>query len=299
MVVSEPLTLVVLAAGLGSRFGGTKQLAEVGPSGGAILDYTIFDARRAGFDRLVLIVRTDLVELVRDHLARQHGPDLDYELVLQDRFGPSRAKPWGTAHAVLATADAVPGPFGVVNADDFYGRDALAELAAALRDPADRQARRVRHHLVAYRLASTLSPRGTVSRGVCTVDGDGNLRSIVENLAIERGDDGRIVSGEAATVLADDTLVSMNLWGLQPQVFDALRDGWASFHAAHAEDPKAEFLLPTVIGSLVDAGEASVAVHSTASTWVGVTYPGDLDEARATIAALTAEGIYLSTLRGS
>lgn len=294
--MSEPLTLVVLAAGLGSRFGGTKQLAEVGPSGEAILDYTIFDARRAGFERLVLIVRSDIEDLVRDHLARQHGSSLAYEVVLQDRFGPTRAKPWGTAHAVLATADAVPGAFGVVNADDFYGRGALAELATALHREADRSGAVPRHHLVAYRLARTLSPLGTVSRGVCTVDGAGSLRSIIENLAIERDADGRILSRDSGAVLAEDTLVSMNLWGLQPQAFDALRVGWEAFHDAHGQDPKAEFLLPSVIGELVAEGRATVAVHGTDATWVGVTYPGDIDEARSTIARLVADGTYPTPL---
>jgi NDP-sugar pyrophosphorylase family protein len=286
------LSLVVLAAGIGSRFGGTKQLAEVGPAGEAILDYTIHDARRAGFERIVLIVRTDLVDLVRAHLARHHGARLDYELVLQDAFGPRRAKPWGTGHALLATEGAVPGAMGVVNADDFYGRAAFDQLAEALRADAGPTT----HHLIAYRLARTLSASGTVSRGVCEVGAEGELRTIVENLAIERVDDGSIVSHDSGARLADDTLVSMNLWGLQPSLYDALRRGWAQFLADHADDPKAEFLLPTVVGDLVRSGTASVRTHATDSTWLGITYPDDLEDVRARVHALVAEGAYPSPL---
>lgn len=284
------LSLVVLAAGIGSRFGGTKQLAEVGPHGEAILDYTIHDARRAGFERVVLIVRSDLVEPVESHLLRHHGVELDYELVLQDRFGPQRAKPWGTGHAVLATASSVPGAFGVVNADDFYGAEAFVQLADALRQPDT-------HHIVAYRLAQTLSELGTVSRGVCEVAANGRLVSIVENLAIARDADGSIVSRDSGATLAADTLVSMNLWGLQHSVFEALGAGWAAFHAAHADDAKAEFLLPTVIGELVATGAAEVVVHPTDAAWLGVTYPGDLPAAQARIGELVADGTYPSPLR--
>ncbi|MEZ5236415.1 MAG: NTP transferase domain-containing protein [Acidimicrobiales bacterium] len=286
------LALVVLAAGLGSRFGGTKQLAEVGPSGEAILDYTIDDARRAGFDEIVLIVRRDLEQLVTEHLRATHGPALTFRLVFQDDFGPSRAKPWGTGHAVLAARDTVDGPFAVVNADDFYGTAAFGRLAEALRnddDPADR------HYLVAYRLARTLSASGTVSRGVCSTGADGMLTSIVENLAIERVD-GRIVSHDSGAELAEDTPVSMNLWGLRPSIFTELGTAWERFLAERGDDPKAEFQLPTVISAAVHAGRASVAVARTDADWMGVTYPADLADVVTRIGELVASGAYRSPL---
>lgn len=291
---SPPLTLLVLAAGLGSRFGGTKQLAEVGPHGEAVLDYTIHDARTVGFERFVFVVRTDLVDPVSDHLAAVHGPGLDHTLVLQDRFGPSRRKPWGTGHAVLAAAAELPGPFGVVNADDFYGRDGLRVLAAALRAPgADHE-----HHLVAYRLAATLSPGGTVSRGVCTVDDGGNLADLVETYTIGRLDDGRIhgeVDGRDV-VLDDDRPVSMNLLGLRPSVLDELAAAWAPFVATAGETE--EFILPGVLGAAAAAGRATVRVHRTDAVWHGVTYPGDADDVRSAIAAATAAGTYPAPLGG-
>lgn len=287
------LALVVLAAGLGSRFGGTKQLAEVGPSGEAILDYTIHDARRAGFEDIVLIVRRDLESLVGDHLRATHGAGTAFRLVFQDEFGPTRAKPWGTGHAVLAARDAVRGPFAVVNADDFYGAASLQRLADALRragDPPDR------HLLVAYELARTLSASGTVSRGVCTTGADGMLIGIEENLAIERIADGTIVSHDSGATLAETTPVSMNLWGLRPSVFAELGAAWDRFLAERGEDPKAEFQLPTVISAAVRAGRASVAVEHTDAAWMGVTYPDDLGDVVARIAGLVASGVYRSPL---
>ena len=287
------LSLVVLAAGIGSRFGGTKQLAEVGPSGEAIVDYTIFDAGRAGFERIVMIVRTDLVDVVGAHLRRHHGEGFAPTVVLQDTFGPPRAKPWGTGHALLATADAVPGSFGVVNADDFYGAGALAQLAEALRGDDAPTA----HHLIAYRLARTLSPSGSVSRGVCDVGPQGDLRSIVEHVAIGRDAVGKITSRDGKT-LPDDTLVSMNLWGLRPSIYTALRAEWDGFLAERGADPQAEFWLPAVVGDLVARGEATVRAHATEADWSGITYPEDLAEARARVGALVAAGAYPERLSG-
>ena len=290
----QPLSLVVLAAGLGSRFGGTKQLAAVGPSGEAILDYTIAEAQRAGFAELVLVIRHELTELVAAHLRAVHGTGLAYRLVYQDSFGPTRAKPWGTGHAVLAAHESVSGRFAVVNADDFYGRAAFEQLARAL----SAEGAPNHHHLVAYRLAETLSASGTVSRGVCTATPHGELVAIVENLALARDEHGAIVSLQTGRRFAEDTAVSMNLWGLHSSIFDELHAAWALFSAADA-DPEAEFQLPTVINQAVTAGRATVSVAVTDSPWMGVTYPGDLAEVRSRIAADVARRHYASPLRGT
>jgi hypothetical protein len=251
---------VVMAAGVGSRFGGTKQLAEVGPAGEALLDYTIVDARRAGFDRVVLIVRQEIRDAVAAHLAEIH-PDADrFTLVCQD----------------------------------YYGREAFVTLAGELSAGGGEEL-----HLVAYELAQTLSPRGSVSRGVCQVASDGTLADITEHLTIAREGDGTIRAGAGGPDLAPDTPVSMNLWGLQPFVFDHLAAGFARFVEEHRGDERAEFLLPEVIDGLVSSGVTRVRVHRTAASWLGVTYPGDLDDARARIAELVDAGVYSSPLGSS
>ncbi|MDY7101305.1 MAG: NTP transferase domain-containing protein [Actinomycetota bacterium] len=269
-----------MAAGLGSRFGGTKQLATVGPDGEAIFDYTIRDARRSGFGRIVMIVRSEIRDEVVDHVTRIHGTAIDLTTVCQDHHGPPRAKPWGTAHAVLAAADVVAEPFAVANADDLYGPETFDGLAAAFADD-DRD--RGGYHLMAFELERTLSPRGSVSRGVCEVAADGTLANVTEHLAIERRDDGTIADADGS-VFAADALVSMNLWGLQPDLFEHLAPRFERFVADHAEDAKAEFLLPVEIASVVEAGAASVRVHRTTADWYGVTYPGDLEDVRAYVA---------------
>lgn len=291
--MATQLTLVVMAAGVGSRFGGTKQLATVGPAGEALLDYTIHDARRAGFERVALIVRSDIEAEMVEHLREQHGTSFRPLLVCQDHdeLAPKRARPWGTGHAILALRDVVAGPFVVVNADDFYGRDTFSTLATALSAEGDAGD----YHLVAYRLDRTLSPRGTVSRGVCKVDDNGHLESITEHLAIQRQTGGAIVSDPQGR-LAEDTPVSMNLWGLRPGLFDELRAGFARFVAEHGKEPAAEFQLPTVISEMVGRGAATVTVHRTTSDWLGVTYLGDLDDARTRMADYIAEGTYASPL---
>jgi NDP-sugar pyrophosphorylase family protein len=232
-------------------------------------------------------VRQAIAADVASHLARFHADADRFTLVCQDGdpAAPARERPWGTGHAISTVRDHVPGPFVVVNADDYYGRSSFDVLAEAFRrDPGGEEL-----HLVAYRLAATLSSQGSVSRGVCDVDDDSLLRSISESLAIERGEDGKIRAGGAAgPVLAEDTPVSMNLWGLQADVFDHLARGFADFVRVHRDDPKAEYLLPEVIGELSRAGRR-VRVHRSDAEWLGVTYPGDLEEARRRLADLVAD----------
>ena len=224
-------TLVVMAAGLGSRFGGTKQLAQVGPNGEAFLDFAIADARAAGANRVVLIVRSDIEADVHRHFeARGDLPaDLELAYVRQDEHGPPRSKPWGTAHAVLSAAAAVTGPFAVCNADDYYGPTAYTALAQAIEGMADDEA-----WLCGYRLDHTLPAEGTVTRGVCQVDGE-LLTAIAEREGISRADN----------ALPEDTIVSMNLWAFSPTFFDALQDGYDQFLNEHGDSPSTEYLLPT------------------------------------------------------
>ncbi len=267
------LTLVVMAAGLGSRFGGTKQLAVIGADGEAFLDFAINDALAAGMDRVVLVVRSDIEDDVRRHVEAQH-PDLNVAYVLQDRHGPSRTKPWGTAHAVLTAAPEVPGPFCVLNADDYYGAStyvALADAAAELGDD--------RVLLAGFRLDQTLPEIGEVSRGICQVEGNA-LVSLVETHGIGRRDDGSITSTDPEGVLADDAVASMNCWVFPNNLFTHLEAGFETFLAEHGDEEKTEFLLPTVVNELKAAGVYRVEVVPTAEPWVGVTNPDDLEIAR-------------------
>lgn len=281
--MSDPssLTLVVMAAGLGSRFGGTKQLAEVGPEGEAFLDFSIIDAAAAGIHRVVLIVRTEIEADVRRHVERRH-PGADITYVRQDEHGPARLKPWGTGHAVLTAEPAVPGPFLVCNADDYYGRSTYAAIAPLAADLPD-----VRALLAGFRMDHTLPPSGEVSRGVCQVDGD-RLTSLVETHGIGRRADGSITATDPAGPLADDTVSSMNFWAFPHRFFGDLARGFDRFLAEHGHEEKSEYLLPSVVHELMAAGEMSVGVVRTDEAWVGVTNPDDLEIARAQIARIRA-----------
>ena len=267
------LTLVVMAAGLGSRFGGTKQLAVIGADGEAFLDFAIKDALAAGMDKVVLIVRSDIEDDVRRHVDAQH-PGLAVEYVLQDTHGPSRAKPWGTAHAVLTAAPAVPGAFCVLNADDYYGASTYQALAEAAADLGDDRAL-----LAGFRLDQTLPEVGEVSRGICEVDGD-ELVSLVETHGIGRRANGSITSTDPEGVLADDAVASMNCWVFPNNLFAHLETGFEAFLAEHGDEEKTEYLLPTVVNELKAAGVFTVEVVPTAEPWVGVTNPDDLEIAR-------------------
>lgn len=267
-------SLVVLAAGVGSRFGGTKQLESVGQKGEAFLDFAIADAVSAGIERIVLVVRTDIIDMVREHVGRFHSTGLDIAYECQDELGPPRAKPWGTVHAVLAAAPSLDGPFLVVNADDYYGRSSyeLAVDALAMTSP-DLAG------LVTFRLGNTVPEQGSVSRGVCRVD-DGRLLAIEEHLTIERDGDGlRSEHGP----LADDTPVSMNLWCFDGSVIGMFRTGFDEFLEVHRDDPKSECLLPVEVGALMERG-LEVVVRDSPEQWIGVTNPDDLRLARSLLA---------------
>ncbi len=305
-------TLVVLAAGVGSRYGGLKQIEPVGPAGEIVLEYAAFDARRAGFGRVVFVIRRDIEADFRSLVEPRLGGAIDVAYAFQDlddvpppfTVPPTRHKPWGTAHAVRACRHAVDGPFAVVNADDFYGRAAFARLGDALRGAApplgiDRGPDAVdTYFLVSYPLRATLSEHGSVSRGICTVDGGGHLARVAERLRIEPdGVDAQYLDDDGAWHrLAGDTPVSMNLWGFTPSIFPHLEHAFAAFLRAHGRDDAAELHLPAVVDAAVRAGAARVRVVSAGARWLGVTYPADVPAAVAGIRALVEAGEYPSPL---
>ncbi|MCY4175914.1 MAG: NTP transferase domain-containing protein [Acidimicrobiaceae bacterium] len=275
------LTLLVMAAGLGRRFGGDKQLAAVGPGGESFVDYAVAAAARAGASRVVLVVRGEIEAALRRHTearlrASQHG-DLAFAYVRQDAHGPRRAKPWGTAHAVWAAQDEVPGAFLVCNADDYYAPAAMAPLAEAAAGLGDDEA-----CLCGYQLSRTLPDKGAVSRGVCRVSGN-RLVGIVEHHGVSRYGDGAIRSVEPPALLPDETVVSMNLWAFPQAAFGWIGESVEQFWADHRDDPDAECLLPEVVAQRMSAGQLSVRMVYTSQQWVGVTSADDLAAARAAL----------------
>jgi len=282
--------LVILAAGVGSRYGGPKQIEPVGPAGAILLDYSIYDARRAGFEAVVVVTRPELATAFERIGATVVIQRLD------DVPGPvpaGRTKPWGTGHAVLAAAPEVDGPFAVVNADDFYGRDAFtraAEFLAAAHGGAGSGT----FANIAYPLRDTLSAAGGVNRAVCRADADGWLESVEEVVDIRRVDDGTYAGTDPRgrpVLLAADAFVSMNLWAFTPAVFAVLRRGFAEF-LRQASAGRSEFLISHGIGDAVRRGEARVRLLGTHSRWLGVTYPDDRPRVETALRQLVAAGEY-------
>ncbi|MDH4277178.1 MAG: NTP transferase domain-containing protein [Acidimicrobiia bacterium] len=268
--------LVIMAAGLGSRFGGVKQLARVGPDGEAFLDFSIKQALAAGFGSVVMIVRSDIEADVRDHLVDQHGEGLPVVYVCQDDLGPQRDKPWGTLHAVLSAADVIDRPFAVINADDYYGALSFDLAADYLRgiDPG-------RSANVAFEIGNTVPPSGSVTRAVCAVS-EGRLTSIVETEDCRRNDDGTFSAG--GVEVASTTPVSMNMWCFDDAVLADFNERWDTFLAANADEPKAEAQLPTVVGELMADARIVVDVVRSPERWIGITNPDDYELAREALA---------------
>jgi hypothetical protein len=296
------LSLVVLAAGVGSRYGGPKQIDRVGPGGATLLDYAAFDARRAGFDRVVLVVRqgmeADIRDAVGDRIAR-HFP-VAYAVqgsALPSGFSspPGRTKPWGTGHATLSAAPLVDGPFAVINADDFYGPGSYRVLAAFLRQPP--ASPEAEFAIVGFPAVTTLSPDGPVSRGVCTVDSQGYLVSIREVLKVERdGENARGLEAGTWQPIPGETPVSLNFWGFTPALLPALEAGFHRFLDEHAGSTSAEYFLLSAVQSLVDAGKARVRVLGGGGPWGGLTYPGDRPRLVALLESLHGRGEYPPSL---
>jgi hypothetical protein len=297
------LTVVILAAGVGSRYGGPKQIEAVGPGGATLLDYATFDARRAGFDRAVLVVGEGMEASVRaaagDRIARHFR--VDYAVQgrgLPPGFAPpmGRSKPWGTGHAVIAAAPQVDGPFAVVNADDFYGAGSYRALAEFLALP---QAGPVPEFaLVGFPLRTTLSPEGPVSRAVCGVDSSGYLRSIREVLQVEASGDGVRGLDETGAwqPIPGETPVSLNCWAFTPALVPALEAGFRLFLEGSARSATAEFLLPWTVQALIESRAACVRVLGGGGPWAGLTYPADRPRLVALLQRLVAGGDYAADL---
>ncbi|MDF9832066.1 NDP-sugar pyrophosphorylase family protein [Ereboglobus sp. PH5-5] len=291
-------TLLVLAAGMGSRFGGLKQIAPVGPSGETLLDYSVFDAIRAGFGRVVFVIRRDFEEVFRAQVGAKYDGRIEvgYAFQAMDDLPPGfgvpswRAKPWGTGHATWCARGEVREPFAVINADDFYGADAFRKLTGFLTAASEGEAA-----LVGFKLSRTLSENGTVSRGMCEVSADGWLRDVVEHTKIAAAEVG---GGEGKKYSGDET-VSMNCWGFLPGFFDALEGQLTAFlrrDETYAEGSQDEFYLPAAVAALVGRGGLRVRAFTADSDWFGITYPADKPGVVASIRELVARGEYPGTL---
>lgn len=299
----EPV-LVILAAGLARRYGGVKQLERVGPCGEALLDYGIYDAVRAGFGSVVLVVRPELEARFRRHVTATVGDAIPVSYVSQElddlpqgrKLPRGRHKPWGTGHAVLAARRTVHGPFAVSNADDFYGGSSYGQLAAHFVGPVGGDPV---HALVGYRLHETLSPYGGVSRCVVRRGEAGFVVQLAEVEGI-REVGGRVwgttVQGEPVD-LTNDELVSMNLWGFTPQVFAVLERQFSEFLEDCVSDSTAEFLLTTGLNEAIATGDLRIAVLEARGRWFGMTFPDDRERVRRAIADLVERGVYPSDLR--
>lgn len=292
-------TLFVLAAGMGSRYGGLKQLDPLGPHGETIMDYSIYDAIQSGFGKVVFVIRHDFEQDFREKILSKYEGHVPVEVVFQSTDAlpegfvcpADRSKPWGTNHAVLMGKDAIKEPFAVINADDFYGRDAFEVIAKELSRPRDRKGD---YCMVGFRVGNTMTENGSVARGVCE-NKDGLLTSVVERTAISYNDNHEIVFTDENGVeqtLTPETPVSMNLWGFTPDYFEYSEREFVNFLKRDINTPKAEFFIPLVIDALINSGEATVKVLDTDSKWFGVTYAADRPGVVAKFAELHATGVY-------
>lgn len=290
------LSLVIMAAGIGSRYGGVKQLDGIGPNGETIMDYSLYDAINNGYTRAVFIIRRDLKPAFDHHYKNRFKGQIEIDYVFQDEFNKyeegytiNRSKPWGTAHAMLSVSSKVNTPFAILNADDFYGPDAFRTMGEALRSNQDPHTL----YLLGYKLVNTLSDYGTVSRGFCTSNADNYLVSIRELTKIGKRD-GEIYYEEdgAYQLLQPNDHVSMNFWGFAPWIFDELDRQFKIFLEKNHANPKAEFYIPSFVDHLIKTGKARVKVLSTHESWFGVTYKEDKPKAIQSIRDFINKGLY-------
>ena len=285
------MTLLVMAAGMGSRYGGLKQLDEVGPSGETIIDYSVFDAIKAGFSKVVFIIRKDFEDEFKTKISNKFSNDIQVEFVFQDihqlpsgfSLPEDRIKPWGTGHAILCASNFIDGPFNAINADDYYGRESFKTIADYYNNGNDS------FSMVAFQLEKTLSDFGSVTRGLCTVNND-KLINIVETENLVKSKSG--IRSNSDLDLNGNEPVSMNMWGFTPAIFDYLNEMFEVFLSKNIHDIKSEFLIPSVINDLINSGDELVQVLYSKSSWFGVTFKEDKSYVVQQIQNLVNSGFY-------
>lgn len=295
-------TLLVLAAGMGSRYGGLKQIDPIGPGGETIIDYSIYDALKAGFGKVVFVIRRDIETDFREVFLSKFANVIPVEYVFQEiskipagiEVPETRTKPWGTGHAILMAADIIHEPFAVINADDFYGADAYRKMASFLTSTAELDQNVNEYAMVGYLLRNTMSEYGAVSRGICSLDQNAFLKGVTEctNIEYTHGGIAYHDKDDSLVFLEGDTLVSMNFWGFLPSFFKHLSDQFTEFIHSNYELPKAEFYIPVVVDNLIQSGEARIKVLKSADQWFGVTYKEDKPVVIQKINQLIRSGIY-------
>lgn len=290
-------TLLILAAGMGSRYGGLKQVDALGPNGEALIEYSIFDAIRAGFGKVVFVIRHGIEEAFNEKIGDKFSDKIEVKFAFQELDSPiegissfpEREKPWGTAHAMLVAQGVINEPFAVINADDYYGISSFKSMVDFLQNdctPED-------YSMVAYQLSNTLSAHGHVNRGVCGVDENGHLTDVVERLKIRRTEEGIFYEEEGALFpLSEKDLVSMNFWGFHPNIFEITRKDFIDFVEANKDKPRAEFFIPLVVNKLIQENAVHLHVLPNDEQWYGVTYQEDKPKVLAAFKKLTEEGKY-------
>jgi len=297
-------TLLILAAGIGSRYGGLKQLDRLGPSGETIIDYSVYDAIRAGFGKVVFVIRENIEKEFREAYVDRLNDKIEMETVFQEirnvptgiSYSPDRQKPWGTGHAVLMAAGKINTPFAVINADDFYGQSSFRAIADYYKSWSP-----IRENdfcMVGYDIGNTLSEHGTVSRGVCKADKNSLLLEVTERTIIERTEDGIAYRDEndVAIIIPENTIVSMNFWGFTPSFFQFLETGFRKFINKNSENLKAEFYIPSVVNDLVSSGTATVKLLDCREKWFGMTYREDREMVVAKLQEQVDQQIYPGNL---
>ena len=297
-------TLLLLAAGMGSRYGGLKQLDGLGPNGETIMDYSIYDAIKAGFGKIVFVIRKDFEQDFREKILSKYEGHVPVELCFQSLDAlpegftcpADRVKPWGTNHAVLMAKNVVKEPFCVINCDDFYNRDAFQVIGKFLSDLPEGS--KNKYAMVGFRVGNTLSENGTVARGICSKDEQGNLTTVVERTEIMRVDGPICYKDEEGKWIPveENTPVSMNMWGFTPDYFQDSEEAFVEFLKVNGKELKSEFYIPSVVNDLIKQGKISLKVEKTASRWFGVTYAADRAATVAEFKRLVDEGVYPSPL---
>jgi hypothetical protein len=301
--MSKP-TLLILAAGMGSRYGGLKQLDKMGPSGETIMDYSVYDAINAGFGKIVFVIRNSFRRDFEERVSGKYGKTIEVAFAAQEldmlpegfTLNPGREKPWGTGHAVMVAKEQVNTPFAVINADDYYGRNSFNIIAGYLNSVSGKKGA---FSMVGFKAGNTLSESGTVSRGVCTTDSQGYLIGVEEHHKIKRDPDGKIVGENESGVLVNipvNSFVSMNMWGFTPDIFEEGNSLFREFISNKGNETGSEFYIPYVVNRLLENGYAKCRVLETPDSWFGVTYKEDRECVSKTILELVSNGIYPSPL---